>query len=352
VLEQEAELFPVRKAWWYIQRAPLGFGMKASQGASFFVAPNPPFGATFTYYLKESIETKKQARREKEKKIEKKGGDTPTPGWEALREEDLELEPAIVLTIRDAAGEVVRQITGPTKKGIHRVSWSLTYPSTDAQQVESGGEEGRRRGRGDPNDGGLVAPGTYSVSLGKRVDGKLNDLGKSQKFEVVPLRDGGTLPGMTPEERGKFEREYAELSRQFTGARAVLRDTKQRVESIRKALDRATVDDTELRTTARDLELRLAALEEELNGNERRGTFNDEGPVSISDRFGKAGGSLRRTLGGPTETQTMSFEIAKRRFAEFRDKLHAIATDELPKLESKLEEARIPWTPGRTIPGK
>jgi hypothetical protein len=48
----------------------------------------------------------------------------------------------------------------------------------------------------------------------------------------------------------------------------------------------------------------------------------------------------------------MSFEIAKRRFAEFRDKLHAIATDELPKLESKLEEARIPWTPGRTIPGK
>ena len=71
VLAQEAELFPVRKAWWYIQRAPMGFG-RGFQGANFYAAPNPPFGATFTYYLKESIQTKKQERREKEKKIEKK----------------------------------------------------------------------------------------------------------------------------------------------------------------------------------------------------------------------------------------------------------------------------------------
>ena len=58
--EQEALLFPVRKAWWYIPRRPLGFGEKASQGGGFYAAPNPPFGATFTYYLKESIQTAKQ----------------------------------------------------------------------------------------------------------------------------------------------------------------------------------------------------------------------------------------------------------------------------------------------------
>jgi chromosome segregation ATPase len=197
----------------------------------------------------------------------------------------------------------------------------------------------------------LVSPGTYSVSLAKRVDGKLVDLGKTQTFEVAPLRDGGTLPGMTPEQRGNFEREYAEMSRQFSGARAVLRDTKSRVEAVRRALDRATVDETALRETARDLELRLAALEQDLSGNERRGMFNDEGPVSISDRFGKAGSGLRRTLAGPTQTHLTSYEIAKRQFADFKEKLSKIASEELPALETKLEEARIPWTPGRGIPG-
>jgi len=48
-LELPATLFPVRDAWWYVQRRPLGGGERANQGADFFVAPNPPFGAVFTY---------------------------------------------------------------------------------------------------------------------------------------------------------------------------------------------------------------------------------------------------------------------------------------------------------------
>ncbi len=64
VLKKEAELFPVKDALWYIPK--LG---KGSQGATFFVAKNPPYGATFTYYLKESYQTDKAIRQEKEKKL-------------------------------------------------------------------------------------------------------------------------------------------------------------------------------------------------------------------------------------------------------------------------------------------
>ena len=53
-LENEAILFPVKKTWWYHQRRTLGRGGKASQGDAFYVAENPPFGATFTYYLRDS----------------------------------------------------------------------------------------------------------------------------------------------------------------------------------------------------------------------------------------------------------------------------------------------------------
>ena len=127
-LEEEVQLFPVRKAWWYIQRRNLRGRDKASQGSAFFTAPNPPFGAVFSYYLRDDVETRKEARRKQEKEIEKEGGDTPYPGWDELRRERLEEDPAIVFTVRDEAGEVVRRLTGPVKSGFHRVAWDLRYP--------------------------------------------------------------------------------------------------------------------------------------------------------------------------------------------------------------------------------
>ena len=54
MLKQEAPLFPVKDALMYIQSQPLGGRGKSFQGESFYTADNPPFGATFTYYLKES----------------------------------------------------------------------------------------------------------------------------------------------------------------------------------------------------------------------------------------------------------------------------------------------------------
>jgi photosystem II stability/assembly factor-like uncharacterized protein len=59
-LQAEGLLFPVRDADWYIPKLPLGDfeeNGKSSQGDSFYVAPNPPFGAVFTYFLKEGLKT-------------------------------------------------------------------------------------------------------------------------------------------------------------------------------------------------------------------------------------------------------------------------------------------------------
>ncbi|HYT94471.1 MAG TPA: hypothetical protein VEL76_37495, partial [Gemmataceae bacterium] len=66
-LRQEATLFPVRDALLYIPTRQYGLPGKAFLGSAFFTADNPPFGATFTYHLKETIKTQKQQRREAEK---------------------------------------------------------------------------------------------------------------------------------------------------------------------------------------------------------------------------------------------------------------------------------------------
>jgi photosystem II stability/assembly factor-like uncharacterized protein len=349
-LNQAMDLFPVRDALWYIPRRTLGYGQKASQGDSFFVAPNPEFGATFTYYLKDALETSKQSRTKRESEIAEAGGDTPTPGWDALRDEELEEPPAVVLTVRDEQGNVVRHLTGPTEKGIHRVSWSLTYPSTDPWVAVSG-EENIYTSSGERDDGMLVAPGTYTVHMATRVDGQLIDSGKSQRFEVVRLREGGTLDGADPSEFVQFRRELAEMQRSVSGARRALQDTHQRVVAIRQTLDRSTVEGAQFGTAIRTMERRVADLREWLSGNDRRGMANDQGPVSIEQRISVVALGTDYSLHGPTKTHRDTLSIARKEFSKLKNELNQLIRTELPDLERELDVAGVPWTPGRAVPG-
>ena len=351
-LEQDLELFPVRDAWWYVPRRTLGYGRKASQGDDFFVAPNPPFGATFTYYLKEPLQTREEIRAAAEAEIAETGGDTPTPGWDALRDEELEEDPAVVLTVRDSDGNVVRHLTGPIEQGIHRVHWSLRYPSTDPWvPAAERGEEDIYAARAR-DDGMLVAPGTYTVHLATRVDGGLIDSGKSQRFDVVPLRDGGVLPGAAPDDLVAFTQDFAEVQRSVTGARRVLQDTAQRLEALRETLDRSTVDGAAFGDEVRALEQRVADMQERLSGNPRRAMANDQGPVSIARRLSVVELGTQYSVHGPTATHRESLDIARRAFAELKEELNRLVQTELPALERRLDEAGVPWTPGRAVPGR
>ena len=58
----QGSLFPVRDAWWYIPNAPGQAEGLPTQGSTVYIAENPPFGAVFTYYLKDELKTAKGRR--------------------------------------------------------------------------------------------------------------------------------------------------------------------------------------------------------------------------------------------------------------------------------------------------
>ncbi|NTU51201.1 MAG: glycosyl hydrolase, partial [Candidatus Aminicenantes bacterium] len=116
-LAKEAALFPVKKALQYVPLRPIDSDTKGCLGENYYTAPNPPFGAVFTYYLKDGVKSAAEARREAEAKLVKDGKDVPFPGWDALRKEENEEKPAVVLIVEDEAGQVVRRIAAPAAKG-------------------------------------------------------------------------------------------------------------------------------------------------------------------------------------------------------------------------------------------
>src|SRR6266849_2840005 len=58
IAANETALFPPRDAELYVERAQFGLPGKSFQGGAFFTAPNPPFGAVFTYYLKDELKSR------------------------------------------------------------------------------------------------------------------------------------------------------------------------------------------------------------------------------------------------------------------------------------------------------
>src|SRR5260370_37029177 len=106
VAANEAAVFPPRDAELYVERAQLGLPDKSFQRASYFTAPNPPFGAVFTYYLKDELKSRRQQRLEAEEKIDRsKSNEPPYPTLEQLRSERREIEPAVVSIGSDAEGK-------------------------------------------------------------------------------------------------------------------------------------------------------------------------------------------------------------------------------------------------------
>jgi photosystem II stability/assembly factor-like uncharacterized protein len=344
LLGREAELFPVRDAHWYLERWPLDFEEKASQGAAFFTAPNPPFGAVFTYYLKDSIEAPKAERRKAEKEKAEKGEDTPFPGWEEIRREELAEDPAMLLTVRDAQGEVVRRLTGPVSAGFHRVAWDLSYP--DLSPAGDGGEEGD-----DEESGFLVPPGAYTVSLARRVEGQVTDLAVSQSFEVQPIRSPA-MRGAGPHGATAFWKEVAQVMRRARGLDSAMDETAKRLERIQEALMRSTVSGTDLDQRARALETRLNTLRDRFTTPESRDMAGDPGVITVSGRLSlvEFGGAL--STYGPTPNLLKSFEIGKKGLAQLEAELEELIEVDLEALEAELDAAGVPWTPGRGVPGR
>ncbi|MCU0286768.1 MAG: glycosyl hydrolase, partial [Acidobacteria bacterium] len=338
---REAMLFPVKKALSYIPRTPLGSRDKADQGHAFFTAPNPPFGAVFTYYLKESMLSGKEKRLDMEKKLDTEGNPIPFPGWHELYREEWEDKPAVILTIKDMDGQVVRRLNGPVTSGIHRVTWDLRYPAVNPTRIT---QENLLPWERHPI-GPMVVPGTFRVELAKRIDGVLSPFGEPQIFTVESLG----LSGLTGADKAAimaFQAKAGRLQRVMMGADKILEEVIDCLRFIKKALMDTPNVDIRLYAEAVAIEKRAREISIELNGDEM-----------LRERGEPVSPSLIRRISAPlnttepiTATVKRNYEIAAAEYSILEKKLRQLVDVDLKKLEQDMDAAGAPWTPGRDIP--
>ena len=184
-LAEEARLFPLRHAYSF---NTTGLGPAGSAGigtlSGNFQVANPPFGAVFTYHVREALPA----------------------------------DAKLVLTIQNQAGQQVRRCELDKSPGLRRVAWGL-IPDTPATPgrggAPGGGGAGGGRGagaadtsaatsgqtgipsctttapagRGGGRGGGgqRVPNGSYTATIGRMVGTTVTPIGPSQSFLVLPL---------------------------------------------------------------------------------------------------------------------------------------------------------------------
>ena len=276
------------------------------------------------------LKTKKQLRKAKEAKIAK-DQDVPTPTWEELEAEEMELPPKVYFEIKNQSGEVVSRVNGSTSKGLHRVTWNLRYSGI----TRFGGP--------------MVAPGEFTAQAYKSVEGEITKLGESRKFEVVSIVD----PAIEPQDVADtiaFQKEVAKFSNSVGAASSLLNEGLEQIAEIKSTIASSPNGTPELVKEARTLELALKAASRSLNGDQVKSSRHEQVVPSIGQRVrGALFGTMRNTY-GVTETQREQVEIARDEFGTVSEEIKNLLDVDLKVFQIVLDEATIPWTKGRSIP--
>jgi photosystem II stability/assembly factor-like uncharacterized protein len=349
-LDAEAILFPVPKALLFVPGSRIGDREKGFLGETFFTASNPPFGATFTYYLKEAPKTKKESRLEAEEKAVEQKREIAYPTLAELRAETEEEEAVAALTILDEEGAAVRRLETKPAKGMQRLTWDLRYPPAEPAQ------------KGPlvtppfsaPAQGPFAAPGSYRARLELVAGGKTRLLGETT-FEVEALANA-TLPAKDRAEVLAFQRKTARLQRAVLGAARLVGELEERLALLRIGVDAPLMPGKagaplpagpELDARLRALELELAKIEVALSGDTFLRRRNENDLPSISERVMNVVGSSWTSTAEPTRTQRDAYRIAGTEFAAVLARLEKFVEVDLAAVEHDVERLGAPWTPGR-----
>ncbi len=339
LLNKDSYLFPVKDALLYVQKSG-----KYGQGSTYFKAPNPDYGAEFTYYIKEVPKTLKQIRHEKEKELFKEGKRIPQPDETQIRAEKEEIAPYLVFTITDASGNVVRKKTKKAGKDVQRENWDLRFESTSPVKAA----KNKFNPLAKENGSTLVMPGTYKVSIAMITrDGSI-PVGSSVSFNVKPLNNTA-LPAVNRSDVVAFQEKANKVVRTVRGTYNFLEDMIDKVADIKQAILNTPEAPETLMANADKLsgELQDIWLKFSRDADHPSAEETPPSPVTFNERLGTLAYTHWRSTSDITQKEKDAFNILSEEFPPVLNQIKKLYNVDLKNLQAELEKYNAPWTPGR-----
>ncbi|APD90650.1 glycosyl hydrolase [Alteromonas mediterranea] len=334
-MQQDAILFgPSRPVKWF----QLDDNHTDSDGDDRFVAKNPEHGATFTYYLKDSLLTAKEKRQEADKKAVEDKKYPKYPSWEAVEAENQEAEPAVYIEVRDSEGDIIKRVDGKAKKGLHRLTWDMKYASTNPLTEKD-----------SKNNGLMALPGSYTATLFKRVGTKVTPLSEPVSFELAAIVEGA-LEGATPQEMEAYGSAVSDAQKRAISATTVLKQLKDTMALLRTAIDRTPSDIAKLEAQFAAIQEEIHAVNRQFYGLKSRDRMGIK-PANIMSRLRYARSALGSSY-GPTAQHKDQLGYANDSLDSAVARIGTLQSTAVPALQQAVVEAGGPWTSGLPVINK
>lgn len=316
----QAHIFRIKDARLYIPQNR----RVNSFGDDFYIAENLPFGAEFTYYLKDDIKTSKEKRQKKEEEIFKEAEKIDVNDWEDDRQEKLEEKPYLLFVVEDSEGNTVRKVAAEAKKGINRAYWDLKYPDmmpvkTDVTEFDPIKEE----------KGGIyVMPGEYYVTLFASEKGQLTRLTEKRPFNVKALK----ITEFDQDDRKvthDFQKNISSLFRESEMAEQALTEAKKKIQQLKQSNIKSHLFDPEINNELIETEKKADDLMLVLKGYKAKASTEEIPPyhVPIQQRLSFVVRAFNRSSETVGEAQKQTAEIIETEFADFKTELYKLTED-------------------------
>lgn len=302
-------MFPVKPVTLYNQNtsAPGGVAGAAAVGERSYSAPNPPFGSTLTYYVKDSIPKGRE----------------------------------LTLAIYDPTGKRIRELTTSAKRGMHRTTWDLRLASPYVIPRAEANRQPR---------GAFVLPGRYTAKLHLTGSGSNAAITRETAVEVRP----DPLVTLTVAEYGQLHANRIRVGQMQSSVQAavrsaeLLKDQTGEAKTAIKSSSAPPAVSSEISSIEREVDNILLKVR---GRTERTGDVDDRtrSEPSIQARVNQVADEIGDVTSPLTQIQTETLELAMADLEREVARLNALINNRIPGLNRSLDAAGVPWTMGRPV---
>jgi len=331
-------IFSIKTGLMYVPSHPVGWRKKGHLGDDLFTADNPKYGVGFTYYIAESYKTKKQVRKEDEKKKFKDKQNITYPSFDELRAEDYELKSYLLFAIKNSKGELVRKYKAPISKGIHKIYWDYKYKGVNPVNTNATKNNISNQGYGRP-----AMPGKYTLEMSKVINEHASGDVVKQDFEVKSLYN--QRQQANPELQAYYK-EMGEVVRVFGGINKRISYQQKQLKTIEVAI-KANIDNSnDMLKDVLEANKTLDSLNILVNGDASMRKRFTPSVKSLSARLYNAIYEVWGNIEEPTGTHRKDVAIVKSHNQSIIMNLNETKVI-IDTLNKQLDDNKVPYTPGR-----
>lgn len=302
--DQDAYLFPIDTGLLYMEASPNGYGKAGFQGASYYMAPNPPLGLAFDLYLKDIPQSLKARRKKAEKEARKAGRSINYPSLDSLRAERSEEKAYLLWVIRNENDEEIRRFTETPREGLHRYHW-------DGRINEKGRLNTDKAPLTQAGKASLAAPGNYQVEVFLSQDGQLLPLDlEHREFELEWLPNN-TFRTEDPQRLTAFQDSLERTFRRYRGLEEQFQQLEDWSGKLKASARNTTGVPVTLLQDLRKVEESLQPLKRQLYGDPVKEEEYMASAPSLEERLALARWNSYQTTSAPTAEQRKNLRIVE-----------------------------------------